>query len=211
MKIDWLQIGEDFQQKYEQTFCRYTSPLSGKQEVFHVQRVSPRDNEAPAITIYNKKHGDVLLKYTTDAELDFTFPSCGYFAHQGKALLFNRLYTRQWKKGMCNQTAGVLLPYPYPYGSPGLSEDTIASSFKPRKDQSFTEAAQQMRDAAMFSTPVSATFALGRGQKDELWVWYETEIIGELVGNKLTVHAPHFKQEVMDHVRNTGDYATQVV
>src|SRR4051812_19017429 len=111
MSVNWHQVGTDFHQKYEGTFCRFISPMSKHKEVFSINEIEVLQTTPPNLTLWNPKHGELYLKYTTEAELDFTYPDVGYFQHGKKAFRFTRNYERQWKKGICSATARILYPY----------------------------------------------------------------------------------------------------
>lgn len=205
--MDWKQMGDDFAQKYENTYCRYTSPVSGAKEIFLITSVLSSHREAPSLVLYNSKHGELYLKYDTEAELDFTFPEVGYFSHNGRAMLFSKQYQRQWKKGICSNTALIIFPYPNVKSDPQLSEDCLASAFNSTRVKSFDEAIIELNKET-FSTPVSKSMALGPSdKKDKWWIWFESEPVAELIGNEIQMKVPQFKQEIYDHCRLTGDYA----
>src|SRR5688500_16962284 len=140
--MDWQQIGEDFRQKYEGTFCRYISPLTKQKEIFSVSQLRPKSTTGPDITLFNKRAGESFFNYTTDAELEFSYPECGYFQHEDKALRFYRRYERQWRKGLCANTALVEFPYNtiYPIHSVGLREEVLISAYSLQKIQSLNGA-----------------------------------------------------------------------
>lgn len=205
--MDWKQMGDDFQQKYESTYCRYTSPVSGVKELFFITAVQPSNREAPSLILYNSKHGELYLKYDTEAELDFTFPDVGYFSHNGKAMLFSKLYQRQWKKGLCSATAMIIFPYPNVAGEPTITEEYLSSAFTPAPVKSFDEAIKELNKET-FSIPVNKSLAVGPSEiKGKWWVWFESEPVAELLGNEIQMKVPQFRQEIYDHCRLTGDYA----
>ncbi len=209
--INWVQIGEDFAQKYEGTFCRYVSPVTQIKEVFQILEIIAHADEPPSIVLFNKKHGEVYLNYTTEAELDFTFPNCGYFQHHDRALLFSRLFPRQWKKGICSATANVHLPY-FVYGGTNLDEDNLASAFNSVSQLSVTQAVKKIKTDDLFSLAISPQLSVGLGKGEELWLWFESDLIGDIkYGNVIEVKTSQFKQEVLDHCRQTGDYAARVL
>ena len=205
MAFDWRQLGEDFRQKYEGCFCRYRSPLTGKEEVFQIVSVEVNNNSAPNLVLHNDKHGEMFLKYTTDAELDFTFPECGYFQLDDKAIVFSRLFSRQWKKGICSGTATLTFPYPGGFYAPRLDCGNLNAAFKRAPVEPISQAIQRLKEQDLLSTPVSPVMAVGLGRKQELWLWHETSLIGQIDGNTLSVKVPAFQQEVVDHIRDTGD------
>ena len=215
MSINWQQHGQDFQQKYEGTYCRYTSPLNGKCEVFSLTSVEVHPASPPDLTLFSPKYGEIFLKYTTEAELDFTFPEIGYFSHEGKALRFMRNFERQWRKGICGGTSRVVFPYDqlYEVWFPGITHEILESAFKPFERKSISGALLTLDNSTnVESEPLTKTLALGVGIKDEdRLLWFENEPIGELKGNNILLHVQDFRQEITDYLRDTGDYVRQIV
>lgn len=209
--MDWRQIGEDFRQKYEDTYCRYTSPLSGMKDVFHIAAVIPSAKEAPTLSLINSQHGELLLKYDTEAELDFTFPSVGYFSHKGKAVLFSRKYERQWRKGLCISTAQLIFPYPNRYWGCQWGEEAIKNAFRSSPVKTIKDAVNELTEGA-YSVPISKTMALGVSNcKDVWWLWYEATPIAVMRDDTIELKVPAFRQEVVDHCRRTGDYGRRII
>lgn len=212
--MDWQQIGEDFRQKYEGTFCRYISPLTKQKEIFQVSQVRPKGNTGPDITLFNRRAGELFLNYTTDAELDFSYPECGYFQHEDKALRFYRRYERQWRKGLCPNTASIEFPYNsiYPVQSVGFKEEVLLSSYSPQKVKSLDEAMRILGKGDCISVVLTKNLALGLAiDEGKYLLWFESEPIAEILGNKVTLHVPQFKQELTDYLREIGDYARIIV
>lgn len=209
--VDWTQIGEDFRQKYQETFCRYISPLSQRKEVFYLRSIYVRMDAAPTLTLFNKQHGEIYLSYTTEAELDFSFPRSGYFQCNDKALLFTRSYNRQYKKGMCPSTCHITLPYPHCPWQPSFDEDTVACAHQQVDETSISSAIRAIRGGA-FSVVLKPTMAVGVGKTDdEFWLWYEDQVVATINDRCIEVKAPMFRQEILDHVRDTQDHARTVI
>ena len=214
MSQDWVQIGQDFQQKYQGTFCRYTSPISQHREVFAVAQVIPQAKEGPHIVLFNKRAGELFLNYNTEAELNFDYPECNNFLHDKKCYRFLRAYLRQWKKGICTQTAHVAFPYNeiYPKHMPQLICETLESAFKPKKTVSIKEAIYLIENEKYFSLPLTEELSLGLADtKDNLWLWFGAAPIGELKKRpnaplrEIHLFVPQFKQEMVDFLTRTND------
>lgn len=214
MAIDWYQLGADFQQKYEGTYCRYTSPLNKNKEVFLITLVEPSKVQAPVVSLYNEKYGELFLNYITEADLDFSFPEVGYFQNGKRALRFCRNYERQWKKGLCSATGRFIFPYDairevsYPQVSQALVED----AFKLFESKSLDGAKKFLDEKQAVSVAMSKTMALGVGVKEgDYWLWFEDEPIGEFRNGKVILKVPEFAQEIKDFLRDTGDYDRAIV
>lgn len=206
--LDWRQIGEDFRQKYEGTFCRYLSSNKVGKEVFQLQAVEINDNEPPSLVLFNRRHGDIFLRYDSEKTLDFTYPQSGYFQHKNKALLFGRLYERQWKKGICTTTAHVTLPYPGAPKSFILNETTLTSAFQKNPQRSIREAIKELDGGDVFSVAISPIFAVGLSDKKQIyWLWYEDNPVAVIEDNVIRLKDPQFEQEIKDHLRNMGENA----
>ena len=213
--INWRQIAEDFRQRYEGTFCRYTSPYSKKQEIFQVLYVDREGHdEPPRITIHNKNNGELFLSYTTEAFLDFTFPSTGYFQHEDVALTFERVFTRQWKKGICSGTCCIRNPYSSiaDVGQRyGVNEKTVASAFAPVTNISLSKAIEKLESKEFLSVALNKKMAIGLGDGKEFLLWYDDEPIAEVMDSRVKMANPLFEQEVRDFLRDTGDHGRAVV
>lgn len=210
--MNWTQIGEDFRQKYEGTYCRYLSPITKMKEVFAILGVTINSKSAPDITLYNGRVGELFLTYNTETELDFEFPEVGMFQHEKKALCFRRRYMRQWKKGVCDGTA--IIDWGYGWYSPqhqfSLSESTLESAFKPKEITSIANAIQKL-SADYISVALSKHLSLGLSDKEgKYWLWFNNEPIAE-VTDTIRVRIPQFTQEVRDFLRDTRDYARIVI
>lgn len=209
---NWPQLGEDFRQKYEGTFCRYRSKTSPKQEVFTVMGVQPQAKEGPHITLYNGRVGDLLLKYTTEAELDFSFPRCRVFQFEKRAVWFSRKFQRQWKKGICEQTASVIFPYGTIIGGDRLqlTEALVSAVFEEAAPKSISSAIEMLKDDYL-SVALNDTLSLGLSEvSNKYWLWFDAAPIGE-VTNSIKIRVPQFEQEVRDFIRDTRDYARPIV
>ena len=213
-KINWLQVGTDFQQKYEGTYCRYLSPITKKKEIFMLNMVEPQAKAPPDLTLYNDRCGELFLSYNTEAELDFSFPDIGYFQCGVRAVLFSRNYERQWKKGMCRSTVFMSFPYDdllfvHPVDVKG---DTLEAAFEPRPILTLDEADKRLADGKTVSVSLTKHFALGVGNKaSERWLWFDAEPVAELVGRTLAVKVPAFEQEIRDYLRLVGDNGRAVI
>lgn len=206
MSINWGQLGDDFRQKYENTYCRYLSPLTRKNEVFLISSVEVSDERPPVLTLFNKKAGELYLNYDTEAELDFTFPETGYFQHENKALRFYKQHARQWKKGVGGSTAYCAFPYnEFSVTEPvGVTEETLTSAFQ-RQIVPISVALRKLQNNEAFSVALNLNMALGLGEeKGSHWLWFDEEVIGT-VGPDIKVEAPNFLQEVQDFVKHTRD------
>ena len=204
--INWQRFGEDFTQKYEGTFCRYISPITDKKEVFKIYKIIPYENKGPGITLFNQRVGELYLNYSTEAELDFTFPEKTYFFHENKALLFKRLFQRQWKKGLCSSTAMVTCPYDLiqTLFYPKIDEELIISLFEPQLEYLSIDEAIDKLKVSCLSYPLSTTLALGLSKiPDIYWLWFDENIIAEIDKNKIIVHSKHYIQEIKDYLRKT--------
>lgn len=209
--MDWRQVGEDFRQKYEDTYCRYTSPISGIKEVFRIASVQPSVREGPALILVNAQHGELMLKYDTEAELDFTFPAVGYFSHDNKAIMFSRKYERQWRKGLHVQTAQFVFPYPTVWWSCAWNESIIKDAFKSTPVRTVADALQELKNGA-YSVPISKTMAVGVADvTDQWWMWYEGTPIAVISNDVIEVKVSAFRQEIIDHCRRTGEYGRRIV
>jgi hypothetical protein len=207
MSIDWHQVGEDFRQKYEETYCRYLSPLTKKNEVFYISSVEVYDDRPPVLILFNSKAGELYLNYDTEAELDFSFPETGYFQSGNKALRFYKRHARQWKKGVSASTAQCVFPYNefILAESVGVNEETLTAAFKPPIVTPFSTAIKKLQDNEAFSLALNANMALGFGEeKGRYWLWFDEEVIAT-VGPDIKVEASHFLQEVQDFARDTRD------
>lgn len=213
-KINWLQVGQDFQQKYEGTYCRYLSPITKQKEVFMLNMVEPLAKAPPDLTLYNDRCGELFLSYNTEAELDFSFPDIGYFQYGNRAVLFSRNYERQWKKGMCRNTVHLSFPYDdllffYP---PDLSGGSLEAAFQPRLIVTLDDADKKLSDGKTVSVALTKHFALGVGNKaTERWLWFDNEPVAELVGRKLAIKVPAFEQEIRDYLRTVGDNGRAII
>lgn len=210
---DWVQVGEDFRQKYEGTYCRYLSPITKKTEIFAITKVRSNNNKGPDISLFNSRAGEIFLNYSTDAELDFSFPECRYFQHKDTALRFIRRYERQWKKGICLSTASISNPYAelWPVLGAGFNEETLASAFNHTEDRTIAEAIKLL-EAGHKSVALSRNLALGSGSSDTShYLWFESEPIGELAKGVIHLHVPQFRQELQDYIRRTEDYARIII
>lgn len=210
--MDYKQLGEDFRQKYEHTYCRYTSPISGREEVFYVDYVQVSHKELPTLGLVNQRAGELTLRYNGSATLNFDFPPTQYFQHQNKAIMFFRHHERQWKKGICNGTARMLFPYAniQQVWYADLDYNTLESAFKPLKYRTLDEALKELSKDGL-SLTLDGQFALGVGNKpDQRWLWFESTIVGEVTDNSIIVHVPEFLQEVKDFASKTYDRRTIV-
>ena len=205
--IDWLQFGEDFKQKYEGTFCRYVSPITNKKEVFKIFQVSPKENSGPTITLFNNRAGELYLNYSTEAELDFTYPETTYFIHENKALLFRRAYQRQWKKGLCNSTAWISFPYDtiFPTVHPQIHEDMVVSLFTERPFLVTIDEAKTKLSKDFISYPLTNNLALGLSKvRDTHWLWFDHHALAEILENgHILVYMKEYIQEIKDYLKRT--------
>lgn len=208
MARDWEQIAADFQQKYQGTFCRYLSPMTGKKEVFQINAVVFRDGP-PDIHLFHPEYGEIYLKYDSDCDLDFSFPEVGYFQHKDKALLFTRRFQRQWKKGVCDATASADWPYYnlYPLYKWNIDCPILENAYKERKLLSLKDGRKALNDGDSISVVLSPVFSLGLGKdKGTHWLWFEDCPIGEVTDEAIRLHVPVFRQELDDYMRDTKHY-----
>lgn len=214
MSHDWIQIGQDFQQKYQGTFCRYTSPISQRREVFFIPQVIPQAKEGPHIVLFNQRAGELFLNYNTEAELNFDYPECNNFLHDKKCFRFLRAYVRQWKKGICTQTAHIAFSYNeiYPKLATQLTSEILESAFKSKKIVSIKEAIHLIENEKYFSLPLTEDLSMGLADtKDSLWLWFGASLIGVLKKKpsaplrEIHLFVPQFKQEIMDFLTRTND------
>lgn len=203
----WEQLGEDFAQKYEGTYCRYLSPLTKKKEIFTITGVGVNSSKGPDLTLFNSKTGELYLNYDTDVELDFSFPEARFFQHENKAMYFHKLHQRQWKKGVCSTTARIKFPYNELYRcvSVNLDENILDSAYQPLLFRSITDGVKTLKDGG-FSVVLNADLSLGLAEKpDRYWLWFHSEIVGFVQDNTLMLYTPEFKQEIEDFIRDTRD------
>ena len=217
--MDWAQVGHDFQQKYQGTYCRYKSPINGAKEVFFVHDVIPHEDKGPDISLFNERVGELYLNYETEAELDFSFPRCSNFLSDKKCFRFVKNYFRQWKKGINPQTASVVFPYNeiHPFMPVGMSGPVLEDAFKPQRLTSIKEALLLMDNEAFFSVPLSPNLSVGPSDnKDDLWLWFDSNIIGALIKTgkglrEIKLYDPIFEQEVKDFLSQTFDSGRPII
>ena len=213
--MNWHQLGVDFQQKYENTYCRYKSPKTDKVDIYRILAVQPYETRGPDIILCNDTVGDLRLKYQTDAELDFSFPETRYFqSPKGFALMFTRLFQRQWKKGICHTTAKMAFPYTClaKESNPNIDEDLLREAFSPVKIRSISDAFVALEKGNVFSVVLNGMFALGLGRLASChWLWFEHEPIAEVTPSRINLKLPQFKQEIQDFLRDTGDYERPII
>lgn len=217
--INWAQVGEDFRQKYEGCFCRYESPINKRVEVFKILQVEGHPKKAPDLTLFNERVGDLYLTYSTEADLDFTFPECGYFQGERFAIMMSRQYARQWKKGLGDATIKIETPYdgvhavtsPYtPRGDFNLSERNVERMFT-RPSLTITDGVKRLKDG-MISVALSRRLAVGLGKvAGTSWLWYDFEPVAVVENNKITMKVEQFTQEIKDYLRFSGDYVQSIV
>jgi hypothetical protein len=210
--INWAQVGEDFEQKYGGCFCRYLSPLNKQKEIYSITDVESHASSPPGITLYNEKNGEIFLNYTTEADLDFTFPPISNFQYKDKALRLEKAYQRQWRKGICATTLKVQFPYSglYPAWTYHVNEDTLKHAFMPFTPMKISDAVALLDNEEKFSIALSPTLSLGLSHKaGRHWLWYEDMAIGEVTKGQVLVHNPLYIQEVSDFVRDTNDVRTR--
>lgn len=213
-KINWPQVGQDFAQKYQGTWCRYVSPITRDKEIFLINEVVPQSHAGPNISLHNSKHGELHLTYHTEAELDFSFPEMRNFQHKKRAMRFVRLHDRQYKKGICNGTAKVLFPYSVIAGTlyPEINAETLESAFQPLVPSSIEQALSTIEREGQVSAVLSPNLSIGCGNEaGSYWLWFQTEPVAVLEGKVITMKVATFKQEIVDFLRDTGDYARTVV
>lgn len=211
-RINWRQVGDDFRQKYEGTFCRYVSPLSFKQEVCLVTSVESFDSESPRVELFNSRVGELSLKYDGHGELDFEFPPVRYFQSGNKALFFFKNHERQWKKGVCSGTSRIIFPYNKLYNAwnPPIDETTLADAYASPTKRNLTEGIQAL-EGDFLSVVLNDTFAIGHGnKKGDYILWFEQEPVALVTNALVKVEAAHFKQEILDFVRDTNDARTVI-
>lgn len=215
MSVNWSQIGEDFSQKYESTFCRYISPIDKAKHIFQINHVEVSDEGPSEFVLFNKKHGELFLKYDTDTELDFEYPDVGYFQLGKQAHRFSRLFMRQWKKGICDSTAKMSFPYARLAGGRWesyLNHDTLEGAFNGKTSNDLSSAVKLLDNESYVSVALTKRLAVGLGNKtDEKWLWFEEEPIAVVTADKINVKMISFIQEVKDFLRDTRDYARALV
>lgn len=207
MALSWEQLGNDFSQKYQDTFCRYVSPLTQAKETFRIIDVHVHYDGAPDIVLHNERAGEIFLNYNTEADLDFTFPEVGCFQFKDRAVRFIRLFKRQWRKGLCSDTAKMIFPYGQLWHGAVVSvnEQVITEAFKPREKRSITDGIRRIGEGD-FSVALGKELSIGHGdQKKTYWLWFAEEPVAEVIGEEVRMKNVNYLQEIADHVRDTRD------
>lgn len=215
MSVNWAQVGEDFRQKYEGTYCRYQSPKTKEKEVFSVMSIEVHDSSPPDIVLYNGRVGDLFLSYKGESELDFSYPAIGMFQYEKKALRFTRRYMRQWKKGVCESTAGIDFPYGHlaPKYQTCISESTVKAAYDSltATTVSISAAVQKLEKEDYISVALNKEFSLGLSESPKAyWLWYHCDPIG-VVSDVIDLRVKQFTQEMRDFLRDTRDYARAII
>ncbi len=212
MSVNWLQLGDDFKQKYETTFCHYHSPITKRKEIFQIVNVEPYSVQPPDINLYNDRLGELNLRWTTETELDFEFPEVGYFQHDDRALIFRRLYVRQWKKGICPNTAEIVNPYSSisegAWSYRHLDAPQLTSAFVPFIRKTLTEGLKTLEAGKALSIALTKRIAVGLGNTSKAHIlWYDQEPVAEVLNNgHIDVREKDFEQEIRDFIRDTGEH-----
>ena len=208
MAIDWKAFGEDFEQKYSGSFVRYLSPLSKRKDIFVIVEVGISDRRPPDLTLFSDRHGEIYLNYNGEADLDFTFPQVGNFQHKERCLRFDKKHERQWRKGVCGNTARVSFAYNtlYPAFHLGLNEETLESAYKDFIPCTIADAVKKIQADELFSVALSPTLSLGPGEKENVyWLWFDDEVIGTVIDGQVKIQNSLFQQEVSDFIRDMRD------
>ena len=205
---DWLQIGTDFAQKYDGTFCRYVSPITRRKEVFQIIEVVPQEDTGPEMRLHNERAGELYLTYTGEAELDFTFPETRNFQCGNRVLVFYRNHERQWKKGICSGTASVFFPYNTidPAAHPRLSCEVLEDAFATLPKSNLSDALERIDRERILSVALNDKFSVGVGNEDrDRWLWFQSALIAEVTADSVKLKVKDFTQEVKDFLRDTND------
>lgn len=211
--MNFQQISEDFRQKYEDTyvFVKY-SPTKPK-DLFYVSAVRHTSaTTPPQLTLVNKRVGEISLTYTTECDVEFTWPNPGYFWHDGKyAVLFSRTSARQYRRGICRSNCAMVFPYAE-YGlflRIPVDETTINEAFTP-VFVPLEDAENFIKTGQAISVPLSASLALGASPANDTKgniLWCFGKPIGIYSGAKLHLLENQFRQEVEDYLRDTNTNA----
>lgn len=212
MAQNWEQIGRDLAQKYNNTYIRLK--WDGEWEVVYVREVLP--GKPPVLVLYNSKFGELQLNYNTNFELSFEFPQLGYFFHDKTACIIVRGYNRQYRRGICEQTARLSSPY-YKlgiYNSPELSEQSLISSFKKRDVLALDDAAHKIQENDSLSIPLTNELAVGlHPTKDSFLLWYLNIPVAEYFPEIKVIHLREkvFAQELTDYFNEVRVYNVEIV
>lgn len=208
MPYNWELITQDFKQKYEGTYCYIQ--LHEKNELFYLEEVEARLDSAPYLRLTNNKFGNILVKYTTEQDIDFSFPNLGVFQYNNSVLILFRNYLRQWKKGACNSTLNVIDPYaPFiynPWSTGGrLKFEILENAFKPRKYVKLSEALKVLKNGTHLSIALSETFFIGLSllsDKSPI-LWYLENPIGVIENETIVLYESQFQQELEDFLNHS--------
>lgn len=210
--FNYRQIADDFRQKYEGTFLHVRVNEKATPELFYLAEVRHvSDKEPPELTLVNSKVGEIQLKYTTECDVEFLWPSPGYFWHRGAyAVLFQRPSSRQWKRGISSANCKLLFPYSLWYpANIAVNEESLREAFNPTY-VTLTDAEAFIKNAQAVSVPLSSSLALGASPSSKVGgsiLWCFGKPIGLFTAGKIVLMENQFAQEVRDYLRDTGTYA----
>lgn len=209
--INLDQLYVDFKQRYEHTYIRTQFPQSPTKDVFFVESVK-QGEKYPILCLRNDKVGAVQLNYDSESKILFDAPPLGYFWFDHKvALLYRRLSTRQWKRGICAGNSVITNGYMnhlWIINVP-LSLVTLEAAYQ-HQHATFETAIDLLSSIKALSIPLSDHLAIGLSPLADglLIVWYEDTPIAKyhLTACRLHLFEKHFEQEVTDYFRKTNTY-----
>lgn len=183
--------------------------------LYHLLLVDGGGDGAPVLTLVNKRHGTIKLSYNTECEVTFPFPELGYFWYNNQvAVLFQRSNQRQWRRGICNGTAALVIPY-HTYDRRlqlSFTEDVLTSAFNPIFVR-FQDAVDLIQGKSALSVPLSSTLAIGASPDPDyhgLILWFYGKPVASLANGVIRMREAQFTQEILDYVRESGTNVTVV-
>jgi len=219
MATDWRQISEDFQQKFQGTYIRFSLKEGQPYQIAFVKRVNL--GNPPYLILTNESLGEWVVNYDTELDIDFQYPKTGIFFLEKRktACLFTRQFYRQWKRGLCDQTVRISCPYDSILragSSIKIEEDVLVSAFLDRETLSPKKAIDILKTKNALSVPLSSYFSIGlhTSAKDSNYLfWFLLTPVGEYDSgqNKLYIYEPKIKQEVLSYVQRAGNQDCHIV
>ena len=209
MAINWKQITQDFQQRFEGTWIRVQFKNQKKKEIFLLETVEASLNGPPKLILKNNSCGHISLLYDTEsAEIYFEYPEVGYFLHKNMALIIYRNYFRQWKRGINPSTIIITNPYSriYTFKNPKIEEELLQAAFQSNYIKNLNQASTVLRDN--ISYPLTREFAIGHhleNIKGKYLIWYYNNTIGtyNYFDNTVSLFSEIFKQEFIDYLNKS--------
>jgi hypothetical protein len=219
--------GNEYVKHYTNTIIRVGMHDADIPDTAYVLSGSVQENASVLFHVRHRIYGVLRINlFEGEHKVLFDHPKRTLFNYARRMVFFARTPTRQWKRGLNNQTGELMVPtlhigrgYNRSYAAAlSLVDTELTHHIYYPEFMSLNEAADSLLAGRRFEVAVSPQFGLSLSHLSpkeglDAFLWYEMKIVGTVSLKERLLFLEHdvVLQELLDYVHKTGQNEWQII